>query len=199
MAVADDLPQLECGRTTEQVWAGIDRPPDEHERSCEHCLRARTDLQRLQEAVASERRLTQDATDQPGDRVKSAIMDIARNEIRQGQRIPLERVATGEPELAITERALIELVLFAADSVDAVRARRVRISRTDDPALIAPDGPEESAAGAIAVTMTVSIAVAGSIPDTVATLRDLIIDTVAERVGLDVDRIDITVEDVHDD
>ncbi|SDT07578.1 hypothetical protein [Microlunatus soli] len=206
MAVADDLPQLDCGRTIEEVWAGLGRPPDQHERSCEHCRQARTDLQRLQDAVNSEHRLSDD-TDEPSGRVKTAIMDIARQEIRQGRRIPLEQqvqpeqqIQPEDPELAITERAVTEVVLAAADDVDAVRARRVRVTpiTQNGPATL-DTGSSEPPAARIALSVTVSVRADSAILDVIEILRDRIAGRVTGRTGLELDRVDISVEDVHDD
>jgi hypothetical protein len=219
MAV-DELPELGCGRTTEQVWAGIGRPPDQHERDCEYCQQARQQLALLDRAIRSVRELAPQ-TEQPRARVKNAIMDIARSEIRQGRRIPLERpgplpsagsdTPVDDAELGITERALIAVVTQAADRVPAARTRHVRVAEATRPvAEPEPTGLEQEPTGieqeptgieqeptGLDISITASIRFGAGVVETVDQLRDEDTAAIGQLVGITVHRIDVVVEDVH--
>ena len=41
----DEHPRLGCGRSIDEVWQNIDRPPDAHELACDQCRAARASLQ----------------------------------------------------------------------------------------------------------------------------------------------------------
>ncbi len=219
MALADDMPQLECGRAVEDVWARVDVPADEHEQHCEHCQRARDSLRRLRRAIEVDRSLPPHLEPGPSGRLRAGVMSIVRAEIRQGRRMPLEyppappqqnlRAATTtrvgpsarepggviEPQLAITERALTEVVRAAADEIGELRARRIRLV-ADPPPTDQRSRPTEPVS--VGVAISVSVSSSASIPEIADVLRDRITAVVAERVGLRISRVDVVVEDAHD-
>lgn len=139
MAIEPQPERLGCGRLVDDVWARIDSPPDQHELTCLDCQDARRSLDRLVEATETSRLLGED-DDVPRPQVKSAIMSIARTEVRRGRPIPLERrtadrvqsmatsmVTSMVAELTVSDQAIVRVVRRAADTVAEVRARRIRI------------------------------------------------------------------------
>ena len=201
MARAGAQPRLPCGRLVDDVWDRIDAPPTAHEQSCEFCTEARGRLARLAEATA-ELRLNddQDPAMQIGVGVKSAIMQIARTEIRRSRILPLQRPAhhEGEPRLAISEQAVTAVIRAAADTVPGLRARRCTVdldtSRTME---TAPNAPPEPAV--VIVELRVAVAVHVSILEAVAACRARIEERMSRRTGLIISAINITVEDLYDD
>lgn len=211
MALADQLPQLECGRAVEDVWANAAAPANQHEQHCEYCQQARHNLRRLQQAIQAERSLPPDPQQEPSGRVRAGIMSIVRAEIRHGRRISLEyppreqpagNTQTGsltddtadaaDPELAITEYALAEVIRSAADDIIELRARRIRL--TPSPQRSGPQAEPVS----VQVAISVSASASSSIPELAELLRERITVAVAEQVGLSISRVDVAVEDVHD-
>lgn len=213
VAVGQDMPRLGCGRSADEVWDHIDAEPDDHERDCEYCTRAREQLQRLA-SVAGQAREEEasESSPRPGAALTGEIMRLARTEIRRGRLLPLERVETVRPDaaLAISDIAVMAVVRRAADTVPGVRARRCSVTSSADPATAVGSGVEMSGAetsgtsgsGQETVTMAVDLQVAtaigASIPELTERLRRVVIDAVSAHVGLELSRIDITVGDLYD-
>lgn len=179
MEVTSD--RLPCGRGLEQVWNGIDRGPDDHERTCPDCSQARltlADLSVLTREWAQQE--TSDASVQPGGRVKAAIMDVVRTEFRSGQRVPLEHSDWGE--LSIREAALAKVVREAAQGVPGVHPRRCRVAELEP------------------LTLEVTISVAAPVlnPDLLSTVREVIDGALTRELGQS-PTLNLVVEDVHDD
>lgn len=210
--------RLGCGRLIDDVWERIDDPPDAHELTCLDCQDARRSLDRLVQATDTSRALGGD-DDLPGPQVKSAIMSIARTEVRRGRPIPLERPPVAaesaesplEAELTVSDQAIVRVVRRAADTVAEVRARRIRIGPSRETRDAADrdrsiDGPHllrglhgvDDTAASITVDLRVSVALGDPIPLVLARVRSVVSDTVALQVGVTVASIDIVVEDVHE-
>ena len=221
MAIEPQPERLGCGRLVDRVWERIDSPPDEHELTCEDCQDARRSLSRLVEATDTSR-LLDDQHDVPRPQVKSAIMAIARTEVRRGRPIPLERrraspAPSAKPtvaELTVSDQAIVRVVRRAADTVAEVRARRIRIGpersnhqledRADPDGEV--DGPQllrglhgvDDAAASITIDLRLSVALGDPIPLILTRVRRVVTHAVAQQVGVTVASIDIAVEDVHE-
>lgn len=194
MAVNDDT-RLGCGRTVDDVWATADQPPDPHERQCPYCQRARASLTEVTAATAALRVHEQEHL-RPGPRVKTAVMDLVRTQVRRSQPIPL---AVPEPggaaELTISEQAVLGVVWTAADATPGVRLRRcdIHLAATDQ-----RTGQPAALALTLTVAVSVDVATTTSIPAAVPDLQARITALLAAETGLDARTIHITVEDLYD-
>lgn len=200
MAVEPEPERLGCGRLLDEIWDTIDHPPDAHQRTCEDCQRSRASLAELADVTERSRRLGEsDPSQQPSPRVKTAIMAVARAEVRRGRRLPLEQAAsddssTGVPvtDLTVSDLAIARVARRMADSVRSVRARRIRVHTA------APVQAIRSAPAGVALVMRVSVDATVSIPAVVEILRRRITTAIIEQVGVEVVSIDIVVEDVYE-
>lgn len=179
---ADDQ-LLGCGRTIDQVWRGLDRPPDAHESGCVFCRDARSSLARLAGVIEEFRADEQTGEDdgRPGDRVKDAVMQVARAEVRRGRRLRVRDDPGGSVE--ISEQTLTALIRFACDSVPGVRSRRCHVSQQD---------------GVLDVAAHLAIRSGAPGPALADQVRSRIAAVVPARAGLSVGRIDLIIEDVYD-
>lgn len=194
MAVNDDT-RLGCGRTIDDVWAAVDQPPTLHEQHCEHCQRARASLTNLTVATTALRRHDEEHL-RPGPRVKSAVMNLVRAQVRRSQPIPLAVPEFGHAaELTISEQAVVAVVWTAADAIPGVRVRRCQVQ-------LAPTGQRTGEPASLAVTLTVAVsvdvAVTTGIPAAVPALQTRITQLLTAETGLDARTIHVTVEDVYD-
>lgn len=196
-------PRLSCGRLLDDVWDHVGDPPDAHERSCEYCQDARAALAPLASTTADLR--NQEETDEDfriGPRVKAAVIEIARAEVRRSRRLPLEQPETEDIEidLTISEQVVAGVVRNAADRDRLVRARRCSVDLDKAGSHLEEPGPAASGVRPAAVSLTVRITTASgtAIPDVVDRLRDRVADAVQLRTGLTVSRIDVVVEDLFD-
>lgn len=194
MAVNDDA-RLGCGRLIDDVWARADQPPDEHERGCPHCQRARASLADLTAATAALR-----ADDEqhlhPGPRVKAAVMSLVRAQVRRSQPIPLAVPAPGSAaELTISEQAVLAVIWTAADATPGIRVRRCDVQ-------LAATGQRTGEPAALTVTLTVAVsvdvAVTTTIPAAVPDLQARITALLAAETGLGAQSIHVNIEDVYD-
>lgn len=185
--------RLGCGRDVEEVWAHVDEPPTAHEHACPDCTKARADLAELSAAT---RELRDADRDDPDLRVPEGVLTdllaIVRTEVRRGRLIPLERSGDGDPALAVSDQVIAGVVRDSCDADTEVEARRVGVEA-------AASAPGSTGPAEVTVRLQVSVGRAAAIPRLAARLRDTIRDDVSARVGVTVSRIDITVEDVHDD
>ncbi len=197
MAV-DERPRLGCGRLLDDVWDHADQPPDAHEATCPFCTEARAALVRL--SAATEQLKHHDETNpdlQISTTVKTAVMNIARAEVRRTRQIPLEQPPPGHVNAAlrISEQAVAAVVRAAADTVTGVRARRCAVD-IDKAALLEPSSSPRP--GAIHVSLRIAVSATTSIPDAMVDVRHRISLQVTERVGLSITSIHIDVEDLYD-
>ena len=212
MAIAEQS-LLGCGRPIDQVWEHVDEPPDEHEAHCPDCQRARRSLAKLDEATSALRSSDENDPDlAPPPIMKKSIMELARAEVRRGQRLPLLPPARADlpPELSISEQAVASVVRFAADGLAGLHARRctVRLDRSSpaepepsEPELIEPELIEKaSARPAVRVVIDLGVALSSSSPllEITQTLRSRIRDVVPHDTGMGVSKVNITVEDLFD-
>ena len=200
----DDIPRLGCGRSIDRIWDTIDRPPTAHEEECEQCQTARTRLQRLSAATRSLREsdLSNPAL-KPRPGIRSAIMDVARAEVRRGSRILLRSADNGTTE--ISEQALSSLIRFAAAAIPGVHPRRCRIEIRSAAASLAREdhapggtGTATHAGPRLIINLRVAAAPGIVIPRTVEALRHEISNAIPASVGIGAGTVNITVEDLYD-
>lgn len=197
----DDVPRLGCGRSIDNIWATINRPPTAHEEHCEQCQTARTRLERLSEATRSLRESDlHNPALKPRPGIKNAVMDVARAEVRRGSRILLRSAANGTTE--ISEQALSSLVRFAAAAIPGIHSRRCRIeirSATPGPAgQDHPPGTTATAGPRLIVNLWVAAAPGIDIPLMAEALRHEISTAIPAGVGIGAGTVNITVEDLYD-
>jgi uncharacterized alkaline shock family protein YloU len=200
----DDIPRLGCGRSIDQIWATIDRPPNAHEERCDHCQTARSQLQRLSKATRSLRESDlQSLTLKPRPRIKDAIMDAARAKARHGSRILLRSADDGTTE--ISEQALNSLIRSAAAAIPGVHSRRCRIEIRSGAPGVADENHPTGTTGAstnagprLIVDLRVAAAPGIVIPRTVEALRHEISNAIPASVGIGAGTVNITVEDLYD-
>ncbi|MGY4720238.1 hypothetical protein [Naumannella huperziae] len=183
---ADAAGTLACGRTLEQVWAGLDRPPDEHERDCPECGRARESLREIHEVAAQWRdSADSDPEQHPDVAVKASIMHVVRSELRGGRRLPLRRTEFGE--IRIREAAIAQLARDGASTIAGVRPRGCTVG-----GLAEPGEP-------LRLRIGLSVAARELSPGLVERIRAAVIARLERDLGLPGAVVDLSVEDVHDD
>lgn len=176
-----DAHVLPCGRLVEDLWDGMQGPPDAHVQDCPHCRTALGSLTALAEATRAV--VDDDELLTPPPSLVRSIMSAVRADVRRTSRLPL---ADGEHgPVDISEQAVAAVLRFAADSVDGVRARRCRLHLQD---------------GTVRVDLSISVRFSGGTSvTTVDLVRERVRAVATAHVGLDVTGIDIEVEDVWDD
>lgn len=201
--MAVDEERLACGRLVDQVWQGIDLPPDEHEASCPDCADARERLGVLSRATRDLAESDRNDPDMsPASRVTANILEVARAEVRRGQLLPLrqDQNRVADESLRISEQAIAAIVRATADTMAGLHARRCRISVAEGER----HGPLESVTvrrwqpARVLVRLSVSMSASAVIPELIDELRRRVISRIDGEVGVEVDRIDVVVEDVHD-
>lgn len=207
MAVTETT-RLGCGRDVDDVWDGIDQPPNEHEQSCPYCTRARADLAELssatQEMTAADRQ--DPALRVPAQRL-SDILTIVRTEVRRGRTIPLQRRPDVEKgwvaDLAVSEQVVATVVRETCDRNPDVEVRRVSI----DAASSVPHDPDHPHTGSdmvalepaeVVLDLQLTVSNTSRIPDLLDTLRADLTAAVAAQIGVSVSHINVLVQDLHD-
>ncbi len=191
---------LACGRPIDQVWEHIEDPPDEHEATCPECQQARRNLVELDRAT-SELRSADEADPEfaPPPSIKSSIMELARAEVRRGSRLPLRPPARDDlpPELTISEQAVAGVVRHAADQLSGVHARRCRV-RARHPESTAGDVTDSATAVSLVVELGVALSSSVPILATIDRLRAGVEAAVRAEIGMGVEKINVSVEDLFD-
>nr|WP_233913843.1 Asp23/Gls24 family envelope stress response protein [Arthrobacter polaris]UIK89467.1 Asp23/Gls24 family envelope stress response protein [Arthrobacter polaris] len=193
----DDTPRLGCGRSIDQIWAGMEQPPTAHEQHCQQCQTAKAQLERLQKATRTlAHNDQQDPELKPRTRVTNGIMDVARAEVRRGRRLLVRTTENGTIE--ISEQALISLIRVAATKVPGIHSRRCRIeidagtgSQTEKSWCPVP-------ATRVVINLRVAAAAGIEIPAAVKALREQISKILPASMGVKAGAINITVEDLYD-
>ena len=217
MEVTASSTQLGCGRDIDDVWDNIDHPANAHELTCTYCQAARKDLLSLARAT---RDLNRDDQADPGLQTSPQVIDrifaVARSEVRRGRRLPLRQSGPGRvSELTVSEQAVTAVIRRTGDRGGIVRIRRCTAEvLLADPADVAPADRSASdvapadrsasdlpasdlPASDVRVSLRVSVDSAAPIAVAVNDLRTAIIDVVDREVGMNVVRVDVTVDDVH--
>jgi uncharacterized alkaline shock family protein YloU len=180
---------LPCGRALEQVWERLDAVEaglgDEHEVSCPHCADARDSLLALR---AVTRELIDEPDSTPPDLV-GRIMSAVRAEMRRGHMLELSTPLPGAVE--ISEQAVAAVLRFAADSVPGVRARHCRVRGVGK-------GPDGERLVEVELFVAVRFGMVG-VSEALSVVRERIAAALGARVGLVVERLDLTVADVYED
>ncbi len=178
---------LPCGRGLEQVWERLDAIEsglgDEHETSCPHCAAARESLLTLRTAT----RELVDEPDPPPPDLFGRIMSAVRTEVRRGRTLPLNTPHAGA--LEVSEQAIAVVLRYAADTVDGVRARGCQVHSS---------GPGPDGAQVIEVSMTIAVRLGErGVAELVPLVRQRVRAAASARIGLVLERVDITVVDIY--
>lgn len=181
---ADEVPPfageevLSCGRLLSRVWEQArDAPPgaDPHTVSCPYCREALEGLATVDAALQPLR-----AEDTAGlHALADRVMGVVRAEVRLGRLLPL---ADPDRDLRIAESAAAKVLRRAADTVPGATAVTCRL---------VPEG-----AGGVRVTMTLAAALDRPLPDRVHQVRQAVLDSAGQALGLSVTAVDITVIDI---
>ncbi|MCM6776338.1 Asp23/Gls24 family envelope stress response protein [Nocardia sp. CDC159] len=180
---------LPCGRGLEQVWERLDAVEsglaDEHEASCPHCAAARESLHTLRTAT----RELVDEPDPPPPDLFGRIMSAVRTEVRRGRTMPLTTPHPGA--LEVSEQAIAVVLRYAADTVDGVRARGCQVHGR---------GPGADGRQAIDVEMTIAVRMGGRpVGELVPLVRERVRAAASARIGLLLERVDLTVVDIYEE
>ncbi|WP_280272083.1 Asp23/Gls24 family envelope stress response protein [Nocardia wallacei] len=180
---------LPCGRGLEQVWERLDAVDaglaDEHEQTCPHCAAARESLLMLRGAT---RELVEEPDPPPPD-LFGRIMSAVRTEVRRGRTVDLPTPHPGSIE--VSEQAVAVVLRYAADTVDGVRARGCTVRST---------GPGSDGATVVEVEMTISVRADGrSLGEVVPQVRERVRAAASARIGLILQRLDISVVDIYEE
>lgn len=192
-----DPPRLGCGRSIDQVWAGMGKPPTGHEAQCEQCQAARARLQKLDDATRAMRETDEhDPRLTPRAGLSGTIMAVARAEVRRGKSLGLRTNQIGSTE--ISEQALGSLVRSAAAAVPGIHSRRCHIDiREEAPQPTGNTGSTGHGRGLV-INLRVASAAGLDIPLTADELRHEISNAIAAFIGIEAAIINITVEDLYD-
>lgn len=186
-----DRELLPCGADLAELW-DTGRPAGEHT-TCPDCHTALISLDGLHQTVRSA--ITEDGDDTDHSAFLDRVMIAVRTEIRPGQLVPLGEETDDD---WITEAAATRILRAAADQVPGVCAGSCRISGLHEPqsprlsrltARALPRGP-------VKVGIEVFTDLSRTIPHTVTLVRRAVIDAAAQRIGLDLRQIDVTVRDL---
>jgi len=172
----DESYLLPCGRDVEAVWDRLDEI-DAHELECPHCLGARESLRALRAATEE---MAND-TEQPSHALFGRIMSAVRADMGRGAMLALSDDDTGPVQ--VSERAIAAVLRFAADSVIGVRARHCEVVARLD---------------VVFVSMRIAVEYGKFNVGVVDVVRDRVTAAASARVGVRVNRLDITVEDLYD-
>ena len=211
MAVTDPT-RLGCGRSIDDVWDHIGRPPDEHETTCPDCRAARTNLGGLAEAaheMAEADQADPDLHVSPG--VIARILQVARAEVRRGKILPLfdAHPDSSLVDLGISEQTIATTIRRTCDQMLGVQARRCHVKLAADPSASGARPFDETPAttdpsagrlegrpSALHVQLTVSVAPRVAITTLTQDVRDRVVTALAAEIGVEVRRVDISVEDI---
>ncbi|MEU0685521.1 hypothetical protein [Streptomyces uncialis] len=184
---------LPCGRSLESVWDAQGTPEaerDAHLRTCPHCVAALRELTTLDRLVQRARDTDEADTADPREaaRFTARVMDVVRLELRPGRTLPL-----GDPDedLWIVESAAARTFRAAADALPGVRAGSCRV-RPADPA----DGGSGVPRGPVRVRLEVAVSPHRNLQEAAEDVRAATVRAGAERLGLAVGRVDVTVTDL---
>jgi hypothetical protein len=178
---------LGCGRDAALVWdraeAGL--PPDEHERDCPHCSAAFAEADRLHRLV---HRMAAEPVEPPPSVLERA-MGAVRTEFRQRDLLEL---ASPHGPARLSRPAAAAVLRHAVDRMAGMRARSCRIEQAAGPG---PDG--QPAAADVMITVTARFGV--ELASVTARVRQMVLATSEQALGVPVRRVDIDVVDVFED
>ncbi len=203
-----EVERLACGRILDDVFDRADEPADTHEQQCPYCQAARSSLRTLSEATDQIR--AEDAADptlQLNPARLTAILTIARAEMRRGRRIPLHQprphAGAGQPgadrtdpSLTISEQSIAEAIRHAGDQIAGLETRRCFIEVTEPDG--APTRTDPGRPSTIRARVTVSVSETSSVPALIAEFRARAMAAVSGEIGIIVAAVDVEVQDLHD-
>lgn len=182
MTPSTDAPHS-CTRSEDELWASLGSPPDDHERQCPTCQEQRRRLAPLAQA-AQDWKTGTDPEETLLEGILGRVMNGIRAEIRRGTLFTL--TVTPHGPIRISSYLLLEAIRDAVDSIEHVELRTHKII------------PHAAGDGTGPISLTVSLAMeAGRGSAEVAEqTRRTIAALFAERLGMPIGTINVTVEDV---
>ena len=177
---------LECGRTIDSVWESLERPLDEHQRTCTYCQEARTSLLKLLDLTRQVRQEDEELNIQSGTRDR--IMDFARTHVRRGADIPVYEDRGSA--ISVSQFLVAQAVQETVDSFAGLTVRRSVVRPRKD----GQDGVQS-------FDLTVSLVMSPSVrlPAVERELRQAIVTRINERLGGEVRILNLLIEDVQYD
>ncbi|MFI5943375.1 hypothetical protein ACIBCB_24380 [Streptomyces uncialis] len=184
---------LPCGRSLESVWDAQGTPEaerDTHLRTCPHCGAALRELTTLDRLVQRARVTDEAGTADPREaaRFTARVMDVVRLELRPGRTLPLGDL---DEDLWIVESAAAKTFRAAVDALPGVRAGSCQVHPADpaDSGSGVPRGP-------VRVRLEVEVSALRNLQEAAEAVRAATVRAGAERLGLTVGRVDVTVTDL---
>ncbi|MCX4662381.1 hypothetical protein [Streptomyces uncialis] len=184
---------LPCGRSLESVWDAQGTPEaerDTHLRTCPHCGAALRELTTLDRLVQRARDTDEAGTADPREaaRFTARVMDVVRLELRPGRTLPLGDL---DEDLWIVESAAAKTFRAAVDALPGVRAGSCQVHPADpaDSGSGVPRGP-------VRVRLEVEVSAHRNLQEAAEAVRAATVRAGAERLGLTVGRVDVTVTDL---
>lgn len=185
---SDDLSDLECGRTIDELSRYVERgriPRDPHIESCPDCLNV---IEALERVGQLSRDLVADDAERmprPPESWFEGILSVIHSELRAGRSFPIHH-PDPRVTITVTEGAVRSLVRSHADALDGIYLGRTEIV-----------GDAETPGAPVRIELTASVAWGRSIPELTASLRDLVYRVLAEHTELNVTAVDVAVEELH--
>jgi hypothetical protein len=208
--------RLGCGQDVDDVWGHVDQPPNEHERACPYCAKARADLAELsaatRELVVADR---EDPTLRVPDGMLADVLTIVRTEVRRGRTVPLQRSAPRRPagaattedtidsvdlasKLTVSEQVIAMVVREVCDQNPDVEVRRVSIEATPTPVAPVDAGHGGLEPADLSIDLQATVRTNVAIPAVLSGLRRVIQSEVSRQIGITVSCINIDVVDLFD-
>lgn len=174
--------RLACGRDPDDVWEGLDRGPDEHERECPTCRAARGSMLKVRDATSDMRERNDAPELAPPAHLASSIKNLARVQVRRDRTFSVIRDDAGE--LTTSEWAVVQTVRRALEPIQEIRVQRVRISQTPS--------------GGLALTILIVLAFGQRAPKVADEVRAVAEHELRRQLRQAVERVDVRVGDIRE-
>ena len=180
MTPSTDAPHS-CTRSEDELWASLGSPPDAHELQCLTCQEQRRRLAPLAQA-AQEWKTGTDPEESLLEGILGRDMHGIRTEIRRGTLFTLTVTPLGP--LRISSYLLLEAIRDAVDSIEHMELRTHKII------------PHADDAGPISLAVSLAMQAGQDGTEVAEETRRTIAARFAERIGMPIGTINVTVEDV---
>lgn len=174
--------RLACGRDLDQVWDGLGRDPDEHERDCPTCEAARASMALVDRATAQLRSANDAPELKPPPGLAASIKALARSQVRRDRTFVVARDSEGE--VTASEWAVVQTIRRVLEPMPDLWIQRVKITNTDH--------------GGLALTIRIVLMVGSSAPEVAERVRSRAEREMVRQLRQAVDRVDVEVGDVRE-
>ncbi|ASN38246.1 hypothetical protein [Paeniglutamicibacter terrestris] len=171
-----------CERTEDELWSKLSEPADEHEQGCPNCQAQRKRLATLSLAAGQWSAETDSEADEEllGG-LLDRVMDRVRTEVRRGVRFTI-RITPHGP-LMISGYLLLETLRDAVDQLPYISLGSHKILPGELP-------------DTISLSLKIAIEAGQDGTALAQQAREALLTHFAERIGISLGAIDISVEDV---